>query len=489
MRISVCWNVHRILLALTISLATTGEGGAGRARARGGTFTLALAPTFDSTLASRATTSKAAAAAAATTRTSTRIAISTRFPIPTRTRIATAIAAMDRRSAIECGCASLLVAQQQLPSGTPFPSREAAARSHVNPDANANANSNSNPYPPLTVVTDPNTYSALAYAPPGANTNTDADTNADTDTKPPPPLVLVLHGAAINGRGILEDLADPFGEHAGLIPSLIAGHTAPTNLLEGCCVLAPYATRSSSSSSGSGTATFYGEPRRKLLDFCDWAIQQQQQQDQQRGEFPLRFDPDRIYLLGFSDGATVAVELLTTRRFAAGVVCSYGYTGRTLPPRALERLKGIPVWVFHSRDDVIFDVGNSDRLVEQLERTNANGNANSVEDLANSNGHTTTVGAGASMASAGSQSSSLSTTMVKGLSTTTNKSLSLPLPLSTPSSSSSSSSSSIVRYSRYDTDPEHLPPRVRGHSMGITASKSPEVYDWLLRQGPLLPMS
>ena len=240
--------------------------------------------------------------------------------------------------------------------------------------------------PPLKVVTDPETYSALSYAP------TNRTDNENT------PLILVLHGAGKNDQDIFQDLANPIGEHAGLIPSLIASNMGPTNLLDNFCVLAPYSF---------GKQSFYGEPRQKLLKFVEWAIQNQNTE-----ALPLKFDPKRIILFGFSDGATVAIELLTTKRFAAGVVCSYGYNGKALPSQALERLKNIPIWVFHSKDDVIFDVQNSDRLVQQLEDVNSE----------------------------------------KG----------------------------IIKYSRYNTDPENLPPRVRGHSMGITASKSTELYDWLL---------
>ena len=105
----------------------------------------------------------------------------------------------------------------------------------------------------------------------------------------------------------------------------------------------------------------------------------------------------------------MAVELMTTRRFAGAIVCSYGYTGQSLPGPARERLAGLPMWVFHSADDVIFNVSNSDRLVQQVQ----------------------------------------------------------------------------ARYNRYDRDPENLPARVRGHSMGITASKLPEVYEWMLQQPPI----
>jgi len=289
---------------------------------------------------------------------------------------------LDRRSAI-AGSTALL----SWPISPP-PSK---SQSHTT----TTANSDTNVYPPLKVVTDPKTYTALSYAPPN-NVN-----NENT------PLILVLHGAGKNDKEILNDLADPFGEHAGLIPSLIASRTAPSNLLDNFCVLAPYSF---------GKPSFYNDPRRNLLQFLDWAILNQNTE-----ELPLRFDKNRIILFGFSDGATVAVELLTTKRFAAGVICSYGYSGKSLPLQALEQLSNTPIWIFHSRDDVIFDVQNSDRLVQQLET-----NVNNVEV--------------------------------------------------------NSTNASIIKYSRYDKDPENLPARIRGHSMGITASKSVELYDWMIQQ-------
>ncbi|KAG7356581.1 phospholipase/carboxylesterase [Nitzschia inconspicua] len=246
--------------------------------------------------------------------------------------------------------------------------------------------------PKLQIVADPKTYSSLAFAPPNNNGKT--------------PLILVLHGAGRNDQDIRQDLADPYGEHAGLIPSLIESGNAPHNLLQNFAVLAPYSY---------GKSSFYSDSRTKLLDFCDWAVQNQNTET-----LPIQFDPNRIILFGFSDGATVAVELLTTRRFAAGVICSYGYSGKTLPAAALDRLSNLPIWVFHSQDDVIFDVQNSDRLVHQLETVNEK-----------------------------------------------------------------QGRSDMVRYSKYTKDPENLPPRVRGHSMGITASKMPELYDWMLHVSKL----
>ena len=304
---------------------------------------------------------------------------------------------MDRRSAI-AGSAALLSWPVSPPSSQALPTLTSVMSSSILPSISIQVdniiNSGNNIYPPLKVVTDPQTYSALSYAPPN-NVN-------DENT----PLILVLHGAGKNDKEILQDLASPSGEHAGLIPSLIASHTAPSNLLNNFCVLAPYSF---------GKPSFYNDPRRNLLQFVDWAIRSQNTE-----ELPLRFDPNRIILFGFSDGATVAVELLTTKRFAAGVICSYGYSGKALPTQALERLSDLPIWVFHSQDDVIFDVQNSDRLVQQLKIVNN----------------------------------------IKG----------------------GKSDTSIIKYSRYGRDPENLPSRVKGHSMGITASKSSEIYDWMIQQ-------
>jgi len=103
---------------------------------------------------------------------------------------------------------------------------------------------------PLVEVTDPNTYSALAYAPP-------LGLDSSGGPRPKPPLLVVLHGAGINEAPITS-LADPLGEHAGLAPSLLASGRAPRALADNFAMVAPYA---------AGKRSFYEEPRRKLLDF------------------------------------------------------------------------------------------------------------------------------------------------------------------------------------------------------------------------------
>ena len=150
------------------------------------------------------------------------------------------------------------------------------------------------------VVTDSKSYSALVYAPP----------RSMDDQKRP--LLLVLTGAGKNAGGPW-DLADPAGEHAGLPPSLLFAEIAPRELSENFVVVAPYP---------QGKRSFYEEPRQKLVDFLDFLSSD----DGRRAGIP-KIDVKKIFLFGFSDGATTAVELATTGRFAACIIASYGYTG------------------------------------------------------------------------------------------------------------------------------------------------------------------
>ena len=160
------------------------------------------------------------------------------------------------------------------------------------------------------------------------------------------PLLVVLHGAGENA-GDARSLLDARGEHGGLAPALLAADRAPAALAETFVVAAPYS---------AGEPSFYGDSRGGLVAWVDRVI----------AATPA-VDPRRVFLFGFSDGATVAVELLTTRRYAGGVVAAYGFTG-DLPRRALDSLAGTPLWVVHAADDEVFDVGNSDRLVAALRR-------------------------------------------------------------------------------------------------------------------------
>ena len=257
------------------------------------------------------------------------------------------------------------------------------------------------PYPAnMILVKDPDTYEAVFYAPPPKSSD---------GTHPEKlPLLLILPGAGQNDQDAWS-LADPQGEHRGLAPSLFASNQAPSVLYENFCVLAPYP---------AGKRSFYEEPRSKLLSFLNWALGQEG--GAQAGIPVDRIDTDRLCLFGFSDGATLAVELATTQRFRAVVVAAYGFTG-TLPSLALQRLANVPIWVFHSADDVIYPVRYSDNLVKSLRSA-------------------------------------------AGTTTTAND------------------KDDLIRYTRYSKDPEGCTGSVQGHCVGITASKSPAVYEWMLQQ-------
>ncbi|CAK0792013.1 unnamed protein product [Prorocentrum cordatum] len=136
---------------------------------------------------------------------------------------------------------------------------------------------------------------------------------------------------------------------------MLACGRAPGELADNFAVVAPYA---------AGKSSFYVEPRKKLIQFVEWVCS-----DEGRRAGCPTVDPKRIFLFGFSDGATLSVELATTGRFAGGVIAAYGFTGE-LPALALARLRNLPLWVFHSADDRIFPVSCSDRLVGALRKVN-----------------------------------------------------------------------------------------------------------------------
>lgn len=254
-------------------------------------------------------------------------------------------------------------------------------------------------------VQDPNSYAGLIYDPLDvvhSAASTDAATGNQRVLLKPPPLLLVLHGAAKNDEpSVYKALGDAKGEHTGLPLQLLASGKAPPELSQDFCVAAPYSF---------GQPSFYDDSREKILRFVQWLADSQ----------GLVFDPARIFILGFSDGATVAVELATSRRFKGIVVASYGFTGESLPTLALQRLQGIGFWVFHSADDVIFDVGNSDRFVAALRQTN--GHEDSLD-------------------------------LVR-----------------------------YTRYEKDPLPGLGIPvdQSMRGHAMGIAAARSPDVYKWLL---------
>jgi predicted peptidase len=83
----------------------------------------------------------------------------------------------------------------------------------------------------------------------------------------------------------------------------------------------------------------------------------------------LRVDPQRIYLTGLSMGAFGAWDLATLQpeRFAALVVISGGGN-----PVEVCRLKKVPVWIVHGRQDDVIPVSWAEELGRRLERCSGN---------------------------------------------------------------------------------------------------------------------
>lgn len=77
-----------------------------------------------------------------------------------------------------------------------------------------------------------------------------------------------------------------------------------------------------------------------------------------------RVDEDRVYLTGLSMGGfgTWALAAADPDRFAAiAPICGGG------DPRSADRLKGLPVWVFHGAKDDVVPLAASERMVDALE--------------------------------------------------------------------------------------------------------------------------
>lgn len=194
-------------------------------------------------------------------------------------------------------------------------------------------------------IHDPNSYSAVVYIP------TEKATKQSSL-----PLLVVLHGAGVNQHSALNEFTAPGGDHTNLPPYLLSTQQAPSSLSENFVVVAPYV--------GKGKRSLYDEPRSKILSFIKWFNTYIESQSLSDGT-NISINRQKVSLFGFSEGATLAVELATTRQFQGVVIASYGFTGQ-LPQMAIQRLQGIPIWAFHSKGDDIYDVNCSDSLVSSL---------------------------------------------------------------------------------------------------------------------------
>jgi len=79
-------------------------------------------------------------------------------------------------------------------------------------------------------------------------------------------------------------------------------------------------------------------------------------------------DVDRIYLAGHSMGGSGCWKMLAAfpGRFAGAIVCAAGTT--TLDEGAMERIKNVPVWIFHGARDDAAPVAGARQMAAALER-------------------------------------------------------------------------------------------------------------------------
>ena len=207
-------------------------------------------------------------------------------------------------------------------------------------------------------IEDPNSFSAVVYIPPAKNGQKEQKIESF-------PVLVVLHGAGNNEHSALYEFTQasstPPGDHLNLPPYLLSTQQAPVSLSENFVVVAPYA--------GKGKRSLYDEPRGKILSFVKWFNSWVESQTFEgnggTNDNKIAINRSKVSLFGFSEGSTLAVELATTRQFNGVIVCSYGFTG-ILPKMAVERLQGIPIWVFHSKADDIYDIKCSNQLVDSL---------------------------------------------------------------------------------------------------------------------------
>lgn len=164
----------------------------------------------------------------------------------------------------------------------------------------------------------------------------------------PPPLLLLLHGIGSNEQDLM-----------GLAPSLdprflIAGVRAPIAMQPGSYAWYPTQFLPAGFLIDEAEAE---QNRKLLLKFVDEIVK------------ALGADPDRVFLMGFSQGAIMSVAAgLTAPRKFAGVV---GMSGRLLPGVESKiapegQLRGLPVLIVHGTGDTVIRISFARDLRDRL---------------------------------------------------------------------------------------------------------------------------
>jgi len=181
---------------------------------------------------------------------------------------------------------------------------------------------------PLQEVSDPATFTALVHAP------------TKLDGEPPAPLLLYLHGAGESGTNVRELISEGA---TGTPPGELEYGTALPILAHRFVVVAPQ--------------TSHGWEAGEISRFLDFLMSP-------AARLPA-LDPKRCYVTGHSMGGFGALVAGTTGRFAA--VVPVAPAGAVRP----SELRGIPVWAFHGKNDVVVPSDYSQRLIRGLERDGA----------------------------------------------------------------------------------------------------------------------
>ena len=148
------------------------------------------------------------------------------------------------------------------------------------------------------------------------------------------PLLLYLHGAGESGSNVRELISEGA---TGTPPVELEHGTAPPALASSFVMVAPQTAR--------------GWSRGVVSEFLDYLLSDAS---------GLALDPRRCYVTGHSMGGGGALAAGATRRFAA--VAPVAPAGH-VPPAAL---KGVPVWAFHGRNDVVVPSRTSEALIKGL---------------------------------------------------------------------------------------------------------------------------
>ena len=190
---------------------------------------------------------------------------------------------------------------------------------------------------PLRELRDPSTFAALYYLPP--------------NPEPHMPLLLYLHGAGESGsnvRGLISEGA------TGTPPVELEHATALPILTRRFIVVAPQ--------------TDHGWIASEVGRFLDFVL------DSTKSGLPS-IDARRCYVTGHSMGGYGALAAATLRTFDEnGSSPRFAAVVPVAPAGApsAEALKGVSVWAFHGRNDVVCPSRVSELLVAELRRQGTN---------------------------------------------------------------------------------------------------------------------